>query len=95
LFYLLPNVPFMALAVTMACGLAMGTKVHSDVRRAIGTTAVAVYLAAVVILFGFFYPVLSAKNITQQQWQERIWFKHSCSVEKHPNQHHENAPCWI
>jgi dolichyl-phosphate-mannose--protein O-mannosyl transferase len=95
LYYMLPNVPFMALAVTMACGLAIGTKVHTDVRRAIGSTAVAVYLATVVILFGFFYPVLAARTITQHQWQERIWFKHSCSSAKHPDSAHENGPCWI
>jgi dolichyl-phosphate-mannose--protein O-mannosyl transferase len=95
LFYMLPNLPFMVLSVTMAIGLALGTRVHSDLRRAIGTTAVAVYLAGVVILFGFFYPVLAAKNITQSQWQDRIWFKHSCSTAQHPNQHHENSPCWI
>jgi dolichyl-phosphate-mannose--protein O-mannosyl transferase len=95
LFYMLPNVPFMVLAVTMAIGLAIGTKVHSDLRRAVGSTAVAVYLATAVILFGFFYPVLTAKNITESQWQERMWFKHSCNSAAHPNEHHENAPCWI
>jgi dolichyl-phosphate-mannose--protein O-mannosyl transferase len=95
LFYMLPNVPFMALAVTMACGLLVGTRLHSDARRAIGASVVAVYLAAVVILFGFFYPVLAARTITTSQWQHRIWFTHSCSKEKHPNQHHENSFCWI
>ncbi len=96
LFYMVPNLPFMVLAVTMAIGLAVGTRAHSDLRRAVGTTAVSVYLTAVVILFGFFYPVLAAKNITQAQWDQRIWFRHSCNQQTpHPNQHHENAPCWI
>jgi dolichyl-phosphate-mannose-protein mannosyltransferase len=95
LYYMLPNVPFMVLAVTMAIGLAIGHQQVSTVRRTVGITAASTYLAVCVVLFGFFYPVLSAKTITYEQWHNRIWFSHSCSTAKHRNEHHENAPCWI
>lgn len=95
LFYMLPNVPFMALAVTMAIGLALGQRAQSDIRRAWGATASTAYLAVVVILFYFFYPVLAARNIPQSEWHKRIWFTHSCDSSANRNQHHEDSPCWI
>ncbi len=95
LFYMLPNVPFMALAVTMAIGLALGRRSHSELRRAAGATVASAYLAIVVILFYFFYPVLAARNIPQSQWHRRIWFTHSCDASANRNEHHEDAPCWI
>jgi dolichyl-phosphate-mannose--protein O-mannosyl transferase len=94
LYYMTPNVPFMALAVTFAIGLAIGHRKQADLRRIVGTAASAVYLATAVVLFGFFYPVLAAEKITYHQWDDRIWFQHSCAAGKH-DEHHENAPCWI
>jgi dolichyl-phosphate-mannose-protein mannosyltransferase len=91
-FYMLPEVPFMVLAVTMVIGMAIGRRNASTVRQAIGVSAVAVYLTTVVVLFGFFYPVLSARTITYTQWHDRMWL-HQCAAK--PNDHHENAPCWI
>jgi dolichyl-phosphate-mannose--protein O-mannosyl transferase len=95
LFYMLPNVPFMVLAVTMAIGLVIGRRTASDARRAVGASVATSYLASVLILFGFFYPVLAARNIPSSEWHKRIWFSHSCSTDPHRNQHHEDAPCWI
>jgi dolichyl-phosphate-mannose--protein O-mannosyl transferase len=95
LFYMLPNVPFMVLAVTMAVGLLIGKRTASDARRAVGASVATSYLASVLILFGFFYPVLAARNIPSSAWHTRIWFSHSCSTDPHRNQHHEDAPCWI
>jgi dolichyl-phosphate-mannose--protein O-mannosyl transferase len=94
LFYMLPNVPFMALGVTMAVGMAMGRRKVSDLRRAVGVTSVAVYLAAVTAVFGYLYPVLAAQTITEAQWHSRMWFRH-CDTRTHRDQHHENSPCWI
>ena len=95
LFYMLPNVPFMVLAVTMAVGLVLGHRGQSEIRRASGVTVAAGYLSMVVILFYFFYPILAARNIPQSQWHRRIWFTHSCDASADRNQHHEDSPCWI
>jgi dolichyl-phosphate-mannose-protein mannosyltransferase len=91
-FYMLPEVPFMVLAVTMVIGMAIGRRTASTLRQAIGMSAVAVYLATTVVLFGFFYPVLAARTIPYTQWHDRMWL-HNCAIK--PNEHHENAPCWI
>jgi dolichyl-phosphate-mannose--protein O-mannosyl transferase len=95
LFYMTPNIPFMVLAVTMAIGLVIGHRGQSDIRRATGLTVAAGYLSIVVILFYFFYPILAARNIPQDDWHRRIWFSHSCDANADRNQHHEDAPCWI
>jgi dolichyl-phosphate-mannose-protein mannosyltransferase len=91
-FYMLPEVPFMALALTLVIGMALGQRSASTVRRTVGVSAVGLYLATVVVLFGFFYPILSARTITYAQWHERMWLHH-CQAK--PDTHHENAPCWI
>jgi dolichyl-phosphate-mannose--protein O-mannosyl transferase len=95
LFYMLPNVPFMVLALTLCIGLLVGQRTTSEARRATGATLTTIFLATAMILFYFFYPVLTARNIPETDWHKRIWFTHSCSTAEHRNQHHENAPCWI
>ena len=91
-FYMLPEVPFMALAVTMVIGMAIGNRATSSLRQLLGFGGVAVYLATTTVLFGFFYPVLAARTITYNQWHERMWL-HQCQTK--PDKHQENAPCWI
>jgi dolichyl-phosphate-mannose--protein O-mannosyl transferase len=91
-FYMLPEVPFMVLAVTMVIGMAIGRQGMTTLRQTLGFTAAAAYLATTTVLFGFFYPVLAARTITYSQWHERMWL-HQCAAK--PNEHHENAPCWI
>jgi dolichyl-phosphate-mannose-protein mannosyltransferase len=92
LFYMLPNVPFMVLAVTMAIGMVIGRQNAPLWRQSLGTSAVAAYLVTVIVFFGYFYPVLAGRTITFDQWRSRMWY-HQCAV--HPNIHHESAPCWI
>jgi hypothetical protein len=101
LFYMLPDVPFMVLALTMAIGMVLragglrriGT---AWTTRAVVTAAVVgVYLVGVGWNFGYFYPVLTGKVITYQQWIDRMWFDSTCDNKANRNQHHENAPCWI
>ena len=94
LFYMLPVVPFMVLAVTMVLGMALGRAYSTQLRHAIGTVAVGAYLVTVIASFGYLYPVLAGKTLTYDQWHRRMWF-HTCDTSKHRNQHHENAPCWI
>jgi dolichyl-phosphate-mannose--protein O-mannosyl transferase len=92
LFYMLPNVPFMVLAVTMVIGAVLGKRAASVGRRAAGVTLTGLYLATVLVLFGYFYPVLAARTITYDQWHSRMWLHH-CQAQ--PDKHTENAPCWI
>jgi dolichyl-phosphate-mannose--protein O-mannosyl transferase len=93
LFYLLPSLPFMVLAVTMGVGVVLGHRTASQRRRAIGAVFAGAYLLAVIGNFAYFYPILSGKVITYDQWNQRMWL-HSCG-DKDRNEHHELAPCWI
>jgi len=94
LFYLLPDVPFMVLALTMAAGMLVGRHTALRMRRLIGAGAVAVYLTGVVWNFSYFYPILSAQVITYQQWHDRMWLD-TCNNDPKRDQHQESAPCWI
>jgi dolichyl-phosphate-mannose-protein mannosyltransferase len=69
LFYLLPSVPFMCLALGyVAKVLGSGWEAR---------TAVAVYGAIVVGSFAYFYPVMAGLPLPRDQWDGRIWFE-SC-----------------
>jgi dolichyl-phosphate-mannose--protein O-mannosyl transferase len=68
LYYLVPVIPFLCLAVAAAA-------VHA-VRRRWGAVAAAAYLAAALALFVFFYPVLTARPLTYDAWLARVgWFR--------------------
>ncbi len=75
LFYALPFVPFMALALAYCAGLAVGTPEHSVRRRRIGAGLVGAYLALVVWNFLYLYPILAAKVIPYAEWADRMLFK--------------------
>jgi len=94
LFYLLPDVPFMVLALTMAIGMILGRRTASTLRRVIGASVVAVYLSGVVWNFSYFYPVLAGQVVTYQQWHDRMWFD-TCNNAPKRDQHIQSAPCWI
>jgi dolichyl-phosphate-mannose--protein O-mannosyl transferase len=91
LFYLLPGVPFMVLAIAMCIGLLLGGRAVDESRRRWVAAGVGGYLLLVVLNFGYLYPVLAAKVIPYDSWHNRMWFT-SCA---NPNQKHEAAPCWI
>jgi dolichyl-phosphate-mannose--protein O-mannosyl transferase len=94
LFYMMPAVPFMVLALTMAVGLVIGRVTATERRRVVGGVVAGACLVAVIWNFAYLYPVLSGQVITYQQWHDRMWFQ-TCSTAKHRNEHVENAPCWI
>ena len=74
LFYALPFVPFMALALAYCAGMAVGRPEHSLWRRRIGAGAVGLYLALVVANFLYLYPILAAKVIPYADWHAKMWF---------------------
>jgi dolichyl-phosphate-mannose-protein mannosyltransferase len=95
LFYLLPAVPFMLLALTRAIQLLPGAALP----RAVSGVLVAVVIA----LFGFFYPLLTARPLPPDQFLARMWFR-DCLPEQmatyppRPPSEPTRAPegwCWI
>lgn len=93
-FYMVPEVPFMVLAVTLAVGLMLGHRARrplSSRRRVGGMVSAAGYLGLVIALFAYFFPALSAEVISYNGYRARIWFD-QCSNSNHTQ---ENGPCWF
>jgi len=74
LFYALPLVPFMCLALAYCAGLALGRRTAHAERRFWGAAVVGGYLAVAVGTFLFFYPILAARVIPTSSWDARMWF---------------------
>ncbi|MBL7489021.1 phospholipid carrier-dependent glycosyltransferase [Frankia sp. AgB1.9] len=74
LFYALPLLPFLVLGITATAGLAIGPREASDTRRLFGALALGVYLITVVLLFAYFYPIMTDQMISLSGWRARMWF---------------------
>ncbi|MBA3363009.1 MAG: phospholipid carrier-dependent glycosyltransferase [Actinobacteria bacterium] len=83
LFYLLPAVPFMCLALA-----AVATPLA---RSLIGRAALALLCALAIAFFSFFYPVLTATPISKPALEARQWFD-DCRVS--PGSLAPNGWCW-
>jgi dolichyl-phosphate-mannose--protein O-mannosyl transferase len=70
IFYLLPTVPFMCLALAY-----VATKIG---RSWEAVAAVALFSVATLGVFGFYYPLLVGKPIPQERWNARIWVFDNC-----------------
>lgn len=74
LFYALPSVPWLCLALALVVGWAVGGPAASARRRTAATVAAGGYLGLVVVNFAYLYPVLAAQTIPHAAWQARMWF---------------------
>lgn len=72
LFYALPSVPFLCLALALLAGWLLGKA--GTFRRTAASVGVGVYVALVVVSFGYLYPVLAAVTIPYKDWLARMWF---------------------
>lgn len=73
MFYMAPVVPFFIMAVTFVLSDVLGRRTDSVRRRKWGAAAVAVYLGLVVVMFGFFLPVLNGTTLSMSAWDLRMW----------------------
>jgi dolichyl-phosphate-mannose--protein O-mannosyl transferase len=79
IFYLLPVIPFMCLALGY-----VATKIGDtwEARAAIGVFAV-----TALGLFGFYYPLLTGRPLTVKDWDRRIWIFDNCdAAEQRPTE---------
>lgn len=70
LFYLLPAIPFLCLAVARVGTAALAWKW--------GRVAVVAYAVGVVALLAFYYPVLAARPISYEAWMTRVGLFTDC-----------------
>jgi dolichyl-phosphate-mannose--protein O-mannosyl transferase len=73
MFYALPLVPFMILAIVLSLGLVIGPESLPGPRRVIGAVIAGGFVLAVIVNFWYLYPVLAAKNIPYDEWHARMW----------------------
>jgi len=73
-YYALEFEPFMILCIVLCLGLIIGPAAASLRRRAIGSTVAGTYVLAVLVLFWYFYPILSAKIIPYSSWLSHMWY---------------------
>ncbi len=74
LFYALPMVPFMCLALTYCAGSVLGRQEDAPTRRRWAGPAIGGYLLLVAWNFWYLHPVLAAKVLPYQEWRDRMWF---------------------
>ncbi|WP_433245742.1 dolichyl-phosphate-mannose--protein mannosyltransferase [Streptosporangium sp. CA-135522] len=74
LFYAIPMVPFMILALTLAAGLIIGKADATPNRRAVGAAFAGAFAILALVNFAWLRPVLVAEIIPQSQWWARMLF---------------------
>ncbi|MEU4835958.1 phospholipid carrier-dependent glycosyltransferase, partial [Streptosporangium sp. NPDC023615] len=75
LFYAIPMVPFMILALTMAAGLVIGRADATPNRRAVGAAVVGAFALLALVNLWWLYPVLVAEVLPHSQWWARMLFR--------------------
>ncbi|MEU8245225.1 phospholipid carrier-dependent glycosyltransferase [Nonomuraea sp. NPDC048916] len=79
LFYAIPMVPFMVLAITLCAGVLIGPAAHPfggalPMRRTLGAAAVGAFALLALINFWWLHPVLTAELIPYTEWKARMLF---------------------
>jgi dolichyl-phosphate-mannose-protein mannosyltransferase len=70
IFYVVPLLPFMCMS--------MASIAQRLVARTAGKVVVASFSVAAVALFAFYYPLLTGRPLTKDQWRARIWIFNDC-----------------
>lgn len=72
-FYSIAMLPFLLLALTFALRDVAGAPDDDAYRRASGQRMVLVFLAVVVVLSAFWYPILTATSVPYDFWRAHSW----------------------
>ncbi|GII97311.1 dolichyl-phosphate-mannose--protein mannosyltransferase [Sinosporangium siamense] len=75
LFYAIPMVPFMILAIVLTAGLMIGPATAPSRRRVLGAAAVGALALLALVNFWYLAPVLSAETIPYDEWYARMLLK--------------------
>jgi dolichyl-phosphate-mannose-protein mannosyltransferase len=73
-YYALEFEPFVIICIVLCLGLILGSATAVWWRRTLGAAVIGLYLLTVIILFWYFYPILSAKVIPYSEWLSHMWY---------------------
>ncbi|MFI6391419.1 dolichyl-phosphate-mannose--protein mannosyltransferase [Nonomuraea sp. NPDC050547] len=78
LFYAIPMIPFMVLAITLCAGLLIGPAAPPGgplpMRRTVGAAAVGAFALLALVNFWWLHPILTADLIPYAEWKARMLF---------------------
>lgn len=75
LFYAMPMVPFMILAIALLAGLLLGRTEARQGRRIAGIVVAGAFALLTLVNFWWLYPVIAAEVIPYEDWYARMLFK--------------------
>jgi len=73
-FYAVAFVPFMCIAAAYLLGVIVGRADALEYRRVWGAVVAGAITVYILVMFIYFYPILSAQTITYNQWLDRMWW---------------------
>jgi dolichyl-phosphate-mannose-protein mannosyltransferase len=73
-YYALEFEPFMIICIVLCLGLIIGPMTAGLARRAAGSVLAGIYVLAVLIVFWYFYPILTGQIIPYSDWLSRMWY---------------------
>jgi dolichyl-phosphate-mannose-protein mannosyltransferase len=74
-YYALEFEPFLIICIVLCLGLMIGPVRARLSRRVTGTALAGIYVLAVVIIFWYFYPLLTGHVLTYPDWLSHIWYR--------------------
>jgi dolichyl-phosphate-mannose--protein O-mannosyl transferase len=74
-YYALDFEPFIIIAIVLCLGLILGRAAARRPRRATGAALSGAYVIAVLVVFWYFYPILTGQVILYQDWLSHMWYR--------------------
>jgi dolichyl-phosphate-mannose-protein mannosyltransferase len=74
-YYALDFEPFIIICIVLCLGLILGPATAEPPRRAIGAGVAGAYVLAVLIVFWYFYPIMTGKVIPYPDWLSHMWYQ--------------------
>ena len=74
-YYALDFEPFIIICIVLCLGLILGPATAEPRRRAIGAGVAGAYVLVVLIVFWYFYPIMTGKVIPYPDWLSHMWYQ--------------------
>jgi dolichyl-phosphate-mannose-protein mannosyltransferase len=74
-YYALEFEPFIIICIVLCLGLIIGPAAAGLWRRRIGASVAGVYIIAVLLVFWYFYPILTGQSIPYSDWLSHMWYR--------------------